>query len=289
MVGWPNLRRRTFVAIAAVLALAAAAALAIGLTRGGPTRLSWTPTESREPIRTVTITPGHTYTFAQAVKAGVTPSLAEQERESGLPLCGTKPPTSGAARAAYERTVKRNDGDTCMADPRRSTFGVAGVVRSFFALNAVPNGAGTARYVDSGGWAIVYPRLFHAVAYATVIGTAAGENGASFANVTPVPIHAGPATGTGVALTITTRWTHIGSATLGHDSRFPLHLPASFGSTRTAELDFQGNGVTYHASVVAGPNASHADLDALEQMVASISFPPAGGARASGGRSPHAS
>jgi hypothetical protein len=125
MVGRPSLRRRTFEAIAAVLALMAAAALGVGLTRGGPTPLSWTSTESREPIRTVTLVQGHVYTFAQAVRAGVTPSLAEQERESGLPLCGTKPPKSAAARAAYGRTVRRNDGDTCMADPRRAIFGVA--------------------------------------------------------------------------------------------------------------------------------------------------------------------
>jgi hypothetical protein len=127
--------------LAATVALAAAIGLAIAFTGGSSTRLSWAPTESRKPVMTIVITPSHTYTFAQAVKAaGVTPSLEEAERESGLPLCGTKPPMSGKARAAYERTVKRNDGDTCIADPRGATFGVAGTSKSLYALNAVPSG-----------------------------------------------------------------------------------------------------------------------------------------------------
>jgi hypothetical protein len=270
-------------AIAAAVVLAAAAALAIGLTRGSPTRLSWTPTEGNKPVRTVTITQGHTYTFAQAVKAGVVPSLKDEEKESGLPLCGTKPPASGKARAAYLRTVKRNDGDTCMADPREATFGVAGTFEDYFSLNSVPNGHDTLRYVDSAGWAIVYPRDFHAVAFSTTTGTAAGTEGASFANYSPVPTGPGPVPPTGVLLQITTTWNHLtGRASLGHNSHFPLHLPWS--STHAADLEFQGDGVAYQASVLAGPKASRADLEALQRMVASISFPPAGEPPASGAR-----
>jgi hypothetical protein len=283
MVGWPASRRRGSVAVlVALFALAAAAGLAIGLTRGGSPHLSWAPTESTKPVRTVVVDPAHQYTFAQAVKAGLVQSLAEEERESGLPLCGTKPPSSGPARAAYERTVKRNDGDTCMADPRRATYGTGGTDQLFFALNAVQSGDDELRYVDSHGWAIVYPRSFHAVAYSTTIGTAAGTDGSTFANFTPVPAGSGPVPVNGVLLSITTTWSHIGGlARLGQNSHFPLHLPASV----TTELDFQGNGVAYHLSVVAGPKASRADLDVLRRMVASISFPPAGGARASGGQS----
>jgi hypothetical protein len=285
VAGWfASLRRRPRRVAAAAVVLAAAAALAIGLTLGGgSTRVSWTPTEGRKPVRTVTLIQSHTYTFAQAVKAGVTPSLKEQEQESGLPLCGTKPPTSGKARAAYERTVKRNDGDTCMADPREATYGTAGKYLSFFALNSVPNGHDTLRYVDSARWAIVYPRAFHAVAFSSSTGTAAGEDGANFANFTPVPApDAGPPVPPhGVLLAITSSWNHVsGRARLAHDSRFPLHLPASFhahstGSVQSADFQFQGDGVAYDASLIAGPRASRADLEALKSMVESISFPPA--------------
>lgn len=84
---------------------------------------------------------------------------------------------------------------------------------------------------------------------------------------------------------ITSTWNHLsGYAWLRHDSRFPLHLPGP-----SADFDFQGNGVAYHAFVAAGSKASRADLEALGRMVASISFPPAGAPRASAGRSPHAS
>jgi hypothetical protein len=137
------------------------------------------------------------------------------------------------------------------------------------------------------GWAIVYPRSIHSVAFSTVSGTAAGTEGASFANFTPVPSGAAPVPAHGVLLTVTSSWNHIsGRGRLGHDSRFPLHLPAAFemhatGSMQSVDLQFQGNGVAYDASVVAGPAASSTDLDALERMVASISFPPAGGAPAS--------
>jgi len=285
-------------AIVATIALAAVAAIAIALTRGGPTHLSWMPTESTKPLRSATLTPTHTYTFNQAVKAGVTPSLKEERQESGLPVCGTKPPASGRARAAYERAVKRNDGDTCMADPRQATYVTVGTGESFFALNSVPNGHNSLRYVDSDGWAIVYPRAFHAIAFSTSTGTAAAEDGASFANFTPVPETAGPPVRPdGVVLAITTTWNHVtGRARLGHDSRFPLRIPVSFktavdGWFHAADFDFQGNGVAYHASVVAGPKTSRSDLEALERMVASISFPPgaAGGAPASASRSPRGS
>jgi hypothetical protein len=288
VAGWfAGLRRRPrrVAAVAAAVVLAAAAALAIGLTvgGGGSTRVSWTPTEGRKPVRSVTLIQAHTYTFAEAVKVGVTPSVKEAEQESGLPLCGTKPPSSGKAGAAYERAVKRNDGDTCMADPRGATFGIAGKYLSFFALNSVPNGHDTLRYVDSAGWAIVYPRAFHAVAFSTVTGTAAGEDGANFADFTPVPApDAGPPVPPhGVLLAITSSWNHFsGRARLVHDSRFPLHLPASFrthstGSVQTADFQFQGDGVAYDASLIAGPRASRADLEALKSMVESISFPPA--------------
>lgn len=290
--------RRRVVLGACVTTAAVAAGLAVGLTRGGPTKLSWTPTEGRKPVRTAVLSPAHRYTFAQAVKAGVTPSLKEEEQESGLPLCGTKPPATGEAHAAYERTVKRNDGDTCMADPRGATFGVAGTTESFFALNSAPSDHNTSRYVDSDGWAIVFPRVFHGIAFSTVTGTAGGEDGATFANYTPVPDAAAPPVPpAGVLLAITTTWDHVaGRARLGHDSRFPLRLPAFFethatGSMQRGDFDFQGDGVAYHASILAGPKASKSDLEALEQMVASISFPPttAGGARPSGGRSPRAS
>ena len=271
--------------------MARAAALAIGLTRGGSTHVSWTPTDSRKPIRVVNTVQAHTYTFAQAVKAGVESSLKEQEQESGLPLCGTKPPTSGKAREAYEKTVARNDGDTCMADPRGTTTSTeSGNIQSFFAVGSTSNGDGMLRYVDSDGWAIVYPRAFHGIGYSTQDGFAAlGEEGTSFANLTPVPTPDAmpPMPADGVSIEITTTWNHVsGRARLGHESRFPLHLPASFhthstGSMQATDFDFQGNGFAYHASVIAGPKTSRADLEALERMIASISFPPAGGAHAS--------
>lgn len=283
-------------AIAAAVALGAAA-LAIGLTRGGSTRLSWTPTESATPLRTVTLTPTRTYTFAQAVKAGVVSSMKEQEQDSGLPVCGTKPPASGKARKAYEQAVKRNDGDTCIAGPDKvSAIITVGTDESFFALNSVPVGHNSLRYVDSHGWAIVYPRTFHAVAYSTSAGTATATDGVTFANFTPVPETAGPPVlPNRVVLAITTSWNHVtGPARLGHNSRFPLRVPSSFetpvdGWFHEADFDFQWNGVAYRASLIAGPKASRADLEALHRMVESISFPPAGDARASGGRSPRGS
>src|SRR5581483_11356620 len=58
-----NSMARWKIAAIAATVFGAAAALAIGLTRGGSTHLSWTPTESSKPVRSVTITPNRTYTF----------------------------------------------------------------------------------------------------------------------------------------------------------------------------------------------------------------------------------
>jgi hypothetical protein len=285
--------RRTVAAVAAVVALAAIG-LALGISWGsGSSHLSWTPTESRKPVRTVVVSPGHTYTFDQAVKAGITPSLEEAERESGLPLCGTKPP---ARRAAYEQAVKRNDGDTCMADPRKASFSVSGTTRSFFAVNAVPDGHDMLRYVDSAGWAIAYPAP-STLSHSRPPPAQRVVTKARSCEVRAVPDAAPPIPPRGVVLAITRNWDEVsGWATLGRDSRFPLRLPSTFkrhatGWMRRTDFDFQGNGAAYHVSIVAGPEASRADLDAIARMVASIAFPPttADGARASGGRSPRGS
>jgi hypothetical protein len=202
-------KRRTTAALATVVVLAGAAALAIGLTRGGSHHVSWTPTESSKPFQ-----------------AGPT----------GIP--------------------------------------------SFYAVNATPSGQGTVRYVDSAGWAIVYPRGFHALGYAT---ESSGAEGAAFANFSPVPAGPGPVPANGVLLAITSLW--FGGVEFrppANLSRFPLRVPAAFrthatGKARSADLSFEHERVFYDASLIAGPNASRADLDALARMVASISFPPARG------------
>jgi hypothetical protein len=67
----------------------------------------------------------HTYTFDEAVKAGIVPSLDEQLKESGLPLC--PPPNVGTGgykdpTALREAIAKAPEEPTCMADPRQATF-----------------------------------------------------------------------------------------------------------------------------------------------------------------------
>ena len=169
-----------------------------------------------------------------------------------------------------------------MADPRQTSDVVPGTVQSFFALDSAPDGHNSFRYVDSNGWAIVYPRDFHGVAISTSTDTALGEDEMILTNFMPVPDGPSPVPSDGVLLSITTEWNHVtGHVALGHDSRFPLRIPATFkthstGWMQRAAFDFQGNGIGYHATLAAGPNARRADLVALERMVASISFPPAG-------------
>ncbi len=104
--------------VAAGLLLGLVIPTALNSSRGSfPT--GWT---GYAPIRP-SAAPG-VYTFAQAVKAGIVPSLEEQLKESGLPLCGTKGPTGAKARAALKKVIVRNDGDTCMADPRQTTISI---------------------------------------------------------------------------------------------------------------------------------------------------------------------
>jgi hypothetical protein len=207
--------------MATTVVLAATAGLAIALTRGGSSHVSWAPTEGRKPI-------------------------------------------------------------------------LAGNTVSFYAVNSALNGKSMLRYVDSAGWAIVYPRGFHGLGYSSQAGTAASDEGAAFANFTPAPAGSGPVPPDGVLLAITNTWYRLVNRTLGHDSRFPLHLPASFsthatGAEQSIDADFQADNTVYRLSIRAGPKASHSNLDALARMVTSISFPPAGGARASALRSPHGS
>ncbi len=67
------------------------------------------------------------YTFDQAVKAGLVPSLATQEQISGLPLC--KPGGTGgykSAAALKAAAAKAPEAPTCMADPRLATYSVGG-------------------------------------------------------------------------------------------------------------------------------------------------------------------
>ena len=259
--------------------------LGVGLgSSSAPTRNSAATTEGTVPIRVHNTI--RRYTFAQAVSHGVVPSLQAELRESGLPLCGTKGPTSAKARATLKKVIARNDGDTCMADPRRATYGTGGL-EDFFALNAVPAGA-MLRYTDSAGWSVVYPRRFHAVAYLIGPGFHVSAEGASFANFRPVPTpfdtggdpDAGPKVPPhGVLFELTATQTFIGPPQVSsRDTRFPLSLGSSIdtragGSTQSNLLQFQAYGRTYDASFLAGPEASRSDLEALRALVESIAFP----------------
>jgi hypothetical protein len=67
------------------------------------------------------------YTFDEAVKAGIEPSLQQQLEESGLPLC--PPPNVGTGgykspKALRKAIAKAPVGPTCMADPRGTTISV---------------------------------------------------------------------------------------------------------------------------------------------------------------------
>ena len=66
-----------------------------------------------------------TYTFDEAVAAGLVPSL-QQQQSSGLPVCdpgGTGGYVSPEAlKAAVESAPEQ---PTCMADPRPATYGVS--------------------------------------------------------------------------------------------------------------------------------------------------------------------
>jgi hypothetical protein len=281
--------RRRIVAGAAVVALLVAGlaiGLGIGLTRSSaPARSSSAPTEGTVPVRVLNTV--HQYTFAQAVAHGVVPSLQAELLESGLPLCGTKGPTGAKARAELKKVIARNDGDTCMADPRKATYGTGGI-EDFFALNAVPAGSDLLRYTDSAGWSVTYPRRFHTVAYLIGPGFHVTTEGASFANFRPVPTPfdsgddpgAGPTVPPhGVLFELTATQVFIGPPQVpDRDTRFPLSLGSSVdthtaGSAQSGSLQFRAYGQTYDASFLAGPKARRSDLQALQALVESISFP----------------
>jgi hypothetical protein len=197
----------------------------------------------------------HVYTFKQAVSAGVSPSLQSQLLESGLPLCGTQGPTSAKARAALKKVIARNDGDTCMADPRETTT-ATGSDQAFFALNAVSAGNDRLRYTDSAGWSIVYPRRFHAVAYTNSNPGIQSTEGASFANFKPIPIPGDPTydsspqiPATGVLFQLTASSGGLGGGLLGvpqggKEARFPLGLARSV-STRSTGDSVQSGDLTF--------------------------------------------
>jgi hypothetical protein len=75
------------------------------------------------------------YTFDQAVAAGIVPSLQEQLKESGLPLC--PPPSEGTGgysspQALQAAEAAAPEAPTCMADPRQATFSVGSVGSATF-------------------------------------------------------------------------------------------------------------------------------------------------------------
>ncbi len=282
-----SLRSRIVLGAAAAAVLTGVAiALVLGLAGSGVQPGSRSaPTEGTAPVRVLNTV--HRYTFAQAVAHGVVPSLQAELRESGLPLCGTKGPTGAKARAELKKVIARNDGDTCMADPRKATYGTGGI-EDFFALNAVPVGSGLLRYTDSAGWSVTYPRRFRAVAYLIGPGFHVSTEGASFANFRPVPTPfdtgndpgAGPAVPPhGVLFELTATQMFIGPPQVpDRDTRFPLSLGSSVethaaGSAQSGSLQFEAYGQTYDASFLAGPEASRSDLQALRALVESIAFP----------------
>jgi hypothetical protein len=253
--------------------------------RGSTSLGGWAQTEGKKPVRVVDTS--HSYTFAQAVAHGVVPSLQAELRESGLPLCGTKGPTSAKARAALKKVIARNDGDTCMADPRGATFGVGGL-EDLYALDARSVGSHLLRYVDSAGWSVTYPRSFHGAAYVIDPGFSITTEGASFANFRPVttPFDTGddPGAGThvppsGVLFQVTASFGGLAPAPIAdRDSRLPLSLGRSIDthstSPQTGSVDFQVLGQHYQASFVTGPKASPSDLRALRRMISSLAFRP---------------
>ena len=279
-------RRRVGIVLGTAALLLLAALLALELSSSS-SHDPWAQTESKRPVHVVDTQ--HTYTFAQAVAHGVVPSLQSELLESGLPLCGTKGPTSAKARAALKKVVARNDGDTCMADPRMATYGVGGL-EDLYALNSRPAGSGLVRYVDSAGWSVTYPRSFHGAAYLIDPGFHGSTEGASFANFSPVttPFDTGgdPGAGTrvppdGVLFQVTASLGGFGPVEpAARDSRLPLSLNRSIDvdatSPQTGSVDFQALGGQYEAIFVTGAKASRHDLAALRRMVSSLAFRPLG-------------
>ena len=233
----------------------------------------------------------HTYNFKQAVAAGAEPSLQAQEMQSGLPLCPPPSKGSGGYRSAkaLERAIKKApEAPTCMADPR-GTVTVTGAMQSFYRMNAVPVSGSLLRYTDQAGWSLAYPKRFHAVAYTVGGGVDFTTEGATFANFKPIPVPGGstddPAAGpqvppTGVLFQLTASAGGPGGLrTLAHEARFPLGLARTVAthstghSVQSGDLAFQADGGVYDASFMAGTNASHADVEALATLIASIRFP----------------
>jgi hypothetical protein len=277
-------RRLGIVRGAATALVLAAVAAAVVFDQRSTSHGGWAQTESKSTVRVVDTS--HSYTFAQAVAHGVVPSLQAELLQSGLPLCGTKGPTSAKARVALKKVIARNDGDTCMADPRGATFGVGGI-EDLYALNARPAGSRLLRYVDSAGWSVTYPRTFHGAAYLIDPGFHVSTEGASFANFGPVttPFDSGddPGAGThvppsGVLFQVTASF-GLGLAPIAdRDSRVPLSLGRSLDphatSPQAGSVDFQILGQHYQASFVTGPKASPGDLEALRRMIDSLAFRP---------------
>lgn len=144
-------------------------------------------------------------------------------------------------------------------------------------------------YADPLGWKVDYPSNW----VVTPVDIEPGRvsfSGATISNVevaalspnpaTPAPgplPDAGPLPSNAVLVTITHREGGPAPDVTSNDSQFPLtwdESPTAPGSLPYApDLQFRGNGVDYTASVFVGPDASEADIQALDRLIGSIRFP----------------
>jgi hypothetical protein len=170
-----------------------------------------------------------------------------------------------------------------------------GAEQDFYVMHPQPAGTNLLRYADRGGWSILYPHRFHAVAYSVdpppLIGPPQDMpphiQGASFANYQPVPTSTGPRLvalipAHGVLFQLTAllcMGCPAAVQAMRHEGHSPLALvnsirTRSVGAARSGSFAFQANGHIYQAAFWAGQNASNADLYALEKIVRSVRFAP---------------
>ncbi|MEA2551258.1 MAG: hypothetical protein QOE25_1027 [Actinomycetota bacterium] len=183
--------------------------------------------------------------------------------------CGVSVPGYVWVATSANKLVDRNS----FADPLNGDSSEYSSVVALPVVVKIPeNGqpAGAKMYTDTSGWSANYPAGWSS---ALISRTPDGLG-------TGVSISAAGSTGAGrgpgdVVLTVT-HALHPDDPVHPDDSTFPLS-PSNFkpdpGPGGYAYLGFRGNGVAYSAQLYVGPDASAADVNAMNDVIASIRFP----------------
>jgi len=187
-----------------------------------------------------------------------------------LPL-GPNGFTSAEENDGFAQYLEDNGG-TCVPDPRSEPYQVRPQPdTSPTTVSYLPR-SGVAMYTDKdAGWTLRYPRRFHTLRI-DAHGPLSRASAIVIANFRPTRDDSQrQLTSRAVELSFGEGQSALPHTPSPHDTRLPLTL-ADFRSS--SQLVVQAGGDDFFASILVGSKPSVADRAALEQMLASIHFPP---------------